>query len=532
MLISLSHRFLLGTFLGFVALVMIFWVSFTGITYDEPFYVSAASEYIHWVKGFFKEPSLKASDIDPYFLVNHEHPPLAKYGMGLFQALFHNGFDPVIASRLFNVLMLCVLIWKCFNFFAVREGNTFGWVFTLCLLSMWRFTGYALMATLDFSLACIWVMGVLCFYEGLCENKAPQSFILKGSVYIWLLNLCKVNGAFFSVCLLPAMLFKKNAFRHMLSFGLMHGLALIGFVLAWPWLWNHTAERLEGYVWNKTYRIEHDAFKQEKSFSEEVKAMKPSSMEVYYLGTWYSKSDHVPWHYALVTFVSGIPVAQVLLSLLGLCLSLRQGNLFGRFVLWHGVWVLLIWSVPVFPRYGGTRFWFLLYAFVAYFSACGCRYLFQFPAWGLKTKIITACMVFMVPFIVQIACFKSYESPTNFKSAFFLNCDHLPLNDLGMTVNGNVLEWLNMHAEKDSRLSVFPMNDLVIQLYQVSGATRDDLKWVPHTAGADYVILVEEQGKIAENTLKLSFAGYQEIRDDFWNGAPSWRRLFKKKTEK
>jgi hypothetical protein len=144
-------------------------------------------------------------------------------------------------------------------------------------------------------------------------------------------------------------------------------------VLGWTWFWGDPLKRFPGYLMNNTGR---------------------GTIFVTYFGQQFKDSD-VPWHYPWVIFLTTIPLALLVLGLVGLGSTLKRGFQADRqaYLLLGGMlFPMILFSLPKVGVYDGERL-----------------FLMSFPLWGMFAGIGGAKLteVLSQRFGSRTACFVS-----------------------------------------------------------------------------------------------------------------------------
>jgi 4-amino-4-deoxy-L-arabinose transferase-like glycosyltransferase len=265
-----------------------------GLTWDEPAYIEAGKTYID---GTLKLRFLDISIWEP----NWEHPPVAKYLMGISLHFFKPlGFSEVIAARIPNTILGSLTCLLLYLFLRNTYGDSIAIMASLSLSFLPRFFAHTRYAALD----------------------APETFFTVFSAYIfqkwvktrklrWAISSAFLLGITFSVKIsalsLPFMLLawtaimnlqhcKKKEGKTMLKFFLFSLLFLLiafaTFILSWPLIWINPRHIMKYF----TFHIHH------------------FNIPVYYLGKVHQRA---PWHYPFVMLFVTTPLSVLLAAVFG-----------------------------------------------------------------------------------------------------------------------------------------------------------------------------------------------------------------------
>jgi 4-amino-4-deoxy-L-arabinose transferase-like glycosyltransferase len=289
-----------------------------GLTDDDDFYAPAGISYASWLGEALMSPgeAFSRAAIDRAFKPNHEHPPFAKYVIGVAHGLTHRGLglfgslDGARAGVAFLCALLCAflvrLLWR-----PLGPGTAL--LSVALLLSLPRFFFHSQVATLDVPVATMVVLTTAAFFWG---ERSPRWAWATGVIF-GLALLTKLNAPFAAIpATLYAVLARWRGFS--LSFGeegaalvvppvprSLLAMALLGpalFLALWPWLWFDTLERLGAYF---AFHLSH------------------YPIFLFYEGEIFSK-PFAPWHMAFTMAAGVTPMPVLLLGLFGVGLALAS----------------------------------------------------------------------------------------------------------------------------------------------------------------------------------------------------------------
>lgn len=286
-----------------------------GLTDDDDFYAPAGIQYAGWLSDVVTSPgkALQKSSVDSAFRFNHEHPPFAKYVIGLGHLVTHKalGLYGSLDGARSGVAFLCALLCA----FLVRLlwrplGPGTAVLAVLMLLSLPRFLFHSQVATLDVPVAAMVVITTAAFFWG----ERSRKWAWATGVIFGLALLTKLNAPFAAI---PATLFaviaRWRGFRRDDGQGgaalvippiprALVAMALIGpvvFFALWPWLWFDTVKRLGEYF---AFHLSH------------------YPIFLFYEGEIFSK-PFAPWHMPFTMAAGVTPMPILLLGLTGAALA-------------------------------------------------------------------------------------------------------------------------------------------------------------------------------------------------------------------
>ena len=301
-----------------------------GLTWDEPAYVVAGLNYV--------SPSIP----DPWQL-NHEHPPLAKLLYGLALNLDGGAHGYLAPARFVSAFLFAGLVLLTCRAGTRLFGVTTGLAAGGRLILMPQILAHAHLAALDLNMAVAWLAAAR---YGLNPRKGWGGAIILG--LLWgLALLTKVNGIFLIVPLLAwGRISGSLRWREM---PVVIGVGLIVFVGGWPWLWDHTAQRLHEYLLDKSVRW---------------------VVPTFYLGETWDKA-YPPWHYPLVMAAVTMPPAVLVWALGGFGTLLRRRPDAAKWLGLNLAFTLGLACLPGVPRYDGVRLFLAAFPFVAIAAGLG-----------------------------------------------------------------------------------------------------------------------------------------------------------------
>lgn len=339
-----------------------------GLTDDDDFYAPAGIRYAGWLADAVTEPSsaFTQKSIDQAFRVNREHPPFAKYVIGISHGITHKalglfrGLDGARSGVALFCALLCAvlvrLLWR-----PLGPGTAV--LSVLLLLSLPRFLFHSQVATLDVPVAAMVTFTTAAFFWG----ERSRAWAWGTGVVFGLALLTKLNAPFAAIpATLYAIVARWRAFRKADEGGYaslvippippaLIAMAVLGPVLffaLWPWLWFDTVKRLGEYF---AFHLAH------------------YPIFLFYEGEIYSK-PFAPWHMPFTLAAGVIPMPVLLLGLVGAGLGLRalvrlarasdeegaltsvsSGDRLLALVLLQAVFAIGVVAFSNVPKYGGEK---------------------------------------------------------------------------------------------------------------------------------------------------------------------------------
>jgi 4-amino-4-deoxy-L-arabinose transferase-like glycosyltransferase len=294
------------------------------LTDDDDFYIPAGRDYAAWLGRVVRldADAFTRAAIDAAFDANHEHPPVAKYVLGVSDAAFSWLFGPVSAPRvgttLFSTLAAAMIAWMAVMQLGERRGLLAGGLGAAFLLLLPRFFLHGRVATLDVPVAGMYAAAAAL---ALRAERSRRAAWLVGPVF-GLATATKLNAPFLVVpYLVFAVLVRGGTAKAALGRGSgrtlrlpslpagLASMALLGpltFFAVWPWMWFDVVERVSEYV---GFHLQH------------------YGIYFLYFGRLYEKDPFAPWHMPFVMAAITVPLAVSALAIFGLA---RGARLAGR----------------------------------------------------------------------------------------------------------------------------------------------------------------------------------------------------------
>lgn len=302
-----------------------------GLTWDEPVYYWAGRVYLSNVANGNFNP-------DSWF-ANSEHPPLAKYLIGLsINLLAPLGYTEVSAARI-QAAFLGAFTCGLLLLMVVHGGYPvwLGMLSGLTLSFLPHFLGNTRYAALDGPLT---FFMTLAMYTLMAAPVEKNRFVIMSGLALGLALATKINAVEIPLIMfLWLFINSKEALHTRLRSSLLRTFltSTIGFIVllfSWPFLWKDTLSRL---IWFLNFHFSH------------------FPIATFYLGETYSIA---PWHYPIVMLSVTTPVAilfEFFVGLVFMLLKLRhtlERRLDSLFLLWFLVPVM---RTAVSFKYDGIR---------------------------------------------------------------------------------------------------------------------------------------------------------------------------------
>ena len=328
-----------------------------GITWDEPLYMKASRTYMSWfgvlkqgilhldleealsdeaiVAGWMPHPTLEL------------HPPLGKILSGLSFAALRSVWGELAALRFSNAVLFSLLVAMVFWWVASTYGTASGAFAALSLVLMPRMFFHAHLANSDTAVAATWFLAMYMFWR--YESRRGWLPVAVMGVTFGLALGTKMNAIVMPMVWgIWVLAFRRN-WRSILRLVAVTAIGGAVFIAIWPWLYHDTANRLAYYV---------------------LMAFRFKDRPQFYLGqTW----PHVPWHYPFVITAAVVPLAILVVSLLGSLLVMRRkpADSTGWLVIVNAATPLLFAATGLQAAYSGERHFIPAYPYLACLAGVG-----------------------------------------------------------------------------------------------------------------------------------------------------------------
>lgn len=354
-----------------------------GLTDDDDFYAPAGIRYAGWLGDLVTGPSdaLSQTKIDRAFKINHEHPPFAKYVIGVAHAVTHKamGLMGSLDGARSGVAFLAALLVAILLRLAWRPFGPAAAVFAaLATLALPRFFFHSQVATLDVPVATMLVATVAAFFWA----ERDRRWALWAGVIFGLALLTKLNAPFAAIpCTLYAILCRWRGFgvdrepvaslripplpRSLVA---MLFLGPLMFVALWPWLWFDTFMRIGKYF---AFHLGH------------------YPIYLFYEGEIYTK-PFAPWHMPFTMTAMVTPLPTLFLGVVGGLLGgralirlFRRADTTGEvptvsqrdkllaLVLLQAAFAIGIVAFSNVPKYGGAKLFMPFFPLLALLAGAG-----------------------------------------------------------------------------------------------------------------------------------------------------------------
>lgn len=486
----------LGLILGLVAFATILaTLGDVGVTWDEPLYIKAARGYMTWL-GVLKQELLQGRPLAAFqdaVIVEHWmihptlelHPPFGKFLSGLSWAALRGLLGAISAHRVSNAALFSLLVAMVYWMVAGAYDTVSGVFAALSLMLMPRMFLHAHLANIDTTVAITWFLAMYLFWRYRGGRNMLQ--VLAIGVAFGLALATKMNAILLPVVWFLWLAFFDRDWRQVIRLAGIGITGLAVFIVTWPWLYHDTMNRLVYYL---------------------LMASRFKDRPQYYLG---QLASHVPWHYPFVITVAVVPLAIVVMAVIGAYRVMRRkpADPTGYLLLLNLAVPLLVAATPFQAAYSGERHFIPAYPYLACLAGMGFGHVMtlligaaerlhdRMNRLALRSAIAGLLALLLVPAAVAIARIHPYElsyysevvgglpgaTRMGFETTFW--CESYR----------DALPYLNMSVERGA--SVWVENPYVLRLYQREGLLREDLVVtggdVVSPSSADYAVVEMRQ---------------------------------------
>ena len=378
-----------------IAIVYVAWLLTTarslGFSRDEGFYFSASTEYEKWFKLLLDSPkrAFDQATIDSIWRTNSEHPSLMKSLFAISHWIFYEKLglfaDQSTAWRFPGMCMMGLALYVTYRFGAAAFSRRAGFVAAIALGLQPAIFYHAHLACFDIPIMAMWTSCIYVYWRA--EKEKGFGWAVFAGVMYGLTLETKHNAWMLPAVFLPHALFVHG--RAMSRYSTLTRrlpiprslvmMVLLGppvFIALWPWLWNDTANRIQGYA---QFHLNHEYY------------------NIEFLGRTYFAAPS-PISYMPVMILATVPTATLVLFAIGAIDRLRvlvarlatwiqastkkklrwwteappRDPLHTDILLFLGVAVALgPFLLPKTPIFGGTKHWITAYPFMCMFAGRG-----------------------------------------------------------------------------------------------------------------------------------------------------------------
>jgi 4-amino-4-deoxy-L-arabinose transferase-like glycosyltransferase len=508
----------------------------TALTDDDAFYLPAGAAYAEWWGRALTGDGWTRADIDRAFVLNHEHPPVAKLGLGIAGWVFR-GWGPVDGPRMATVLASTLVAWLMVVLSILQLGRWrglwMGGLAVLLLLLLPRFHFHSRVATLDVPVAAAYLLAATLALAGERHRWAAW---MAGPAF-GVAAATKLNGPFLIVPMAvfwwltrrrrPGPFEPRPAPGRVLSLPPLPETALSMLVLGpltffalWPWMWFDTVDRVVEYV---SFHLHH------------------YPIYFLYFGRVYAE-PFAPWHAPLVMTVFTTSSVGLLLGVVGVGVAGRfavlrilrrddghdpdrQAGDLALFLALHAVCTIGVVMFSGGPKYGGVKLFLPFFPFWCLLGGWGGLWLVER---GRSRGWMTACL--------GVGLFGA--------SLWSRSFDEYALSAYGAAAGGlrgaatwgmerqyydlltvDQTRWLSERAPPNTRVHFLPNHKEYVKTFAWAhrqGRLRSDVRVAPDLARADWVVLTHERRWARYDRDLESMRSRRPVFTRFVDGVPLW----------
>lgn len=529
-----------GLILAFYLGVQVAGMLHTGLTDDDDFYLPAGAAYVGWLADVatFDSGAFSPKAIDAAFEPNHEHPPVAKYALGIAGQVF--GFlgpidGPRMATVLWSTLAAAVLLWLAVGHLGRARGLVAGGLAVAFLLFLPRFFFHSHVGTLDVPVTATYLLGAAVALFG--EQRARWAW-LAGPAF-GLAAATKLNGPFLILPMVAFWLLTRpvapadpdetqphlrlpplpGTFVSMLVLG-----PLVFFTL-WPWLWFDPIERAREYV---EFHLNH------------------YPIYLLYFGTVFER-PFAPWHAPFVLTGLTVPAPVLFLAAAGAAFGVgvvrdrvarrsvaddpgrREGDLV-LFTLLHAVFTIGVVAFSGAPKYGGVKLFLPFFPFLCLLAGYGALRLgesvrgqgraLRGVVWSLGPAAALVSLAVLLRF-GEHGLSQYNAAAGGLRGATALGMERqyydVPFREM--------IRWLNENAPENARIHYLPNHweyERTFRWYHRAGELRSDVRATKSERAADIVILTHERRFRRYGNDLLRYRDRRVLFTKRLDGVPLW----------
>lgn len=443
-----------------------------GIVWDEPIYFRNADAYVSWIQ----HPTL--GDIEKSFhpTVTDAHPPFRKIIAGLTHEIFVRQIPLLDNTRAYRVSALFFVIpfITVFSYIAIGQ---FGYGIGMLIPFIYSFLPHVLfltpLVTIDYAIAGVWFVAVVAAIKGMRQYR----WLTISAICIGITMLMKLHGF---LLFLPIGLYwlwffwikhkkshKANAYMRLLF---LLVIALVAYIVGWPWLWTHTWERLGIYF---QIQIDH------------------SNIPVFILGKIY---QHAPWWYVPLMFATTTPLFIIISFTFGVIEVFRSKKIFGWVMLINALYPMIFFSLPWIYRYDWIRLFLASYPFICMLAGVGIMWFVRRFSQS-RRRFATFCIIGIWLVTVYVSVIKIHPWESSYYNELVGGIRGASRLGFETEYWGNsylgVLPWMNGH--KNEMMCVWPTTH-PFYYYQAMGMIESGVVFNAAQDVCKYAIVLMRQG--------------------------------------
>ena len=435
-----------------------------GLTWDEPAYISSSESYVGWFTELIKNPStaFKAGTIDSYWYATHEHPPLDRVWSGMVWLLTRHIFDDLTAHRLGNILLVALMVGLLYFMVADAYGKAAGLFAAVALMSMPRFFFHAHLAALDMPVAVAIFFVIFLFWRTIDRKEWWWGLVL--GIAWGLAEAIKLNATFLPIGLVIWFLIFRRKWYIVFRFLTMGVVAILTFVLVWPWLYHQTWTRILAYI---DFHLHH--FK---------------------IGQWYLGHFYVPppWHFVFVILWAVVPLTIMVLAFVGVARARRgkKDKGLGWLLIISTLVPLLTLAISRTLVYDNERLFMPTFPFLAALAGAGFGWMIDAlnklanrmgrPALAIPVSIFLAACLFIPQVVTMTGLYPHLLSYYSEGVGGLPGATRMKLETTYWCESyAAALPYINAHAKSGDRIWVEPWSYDVLIYYQMHGQLRKDV---------------------------------------------------------
>jgi hypothetical protein len=449
-----------------------------GIVWDEPYYFSQAESYTRWIL----HPELKKKD--SVFEVKSDfdiHPPFRKMVGGLTKYVFTDTLKKLDNTRGYRIsgLLFVIPFIYVFSLTALEIGGVFAGILgTILFLFLPHMVFLAPLLTLDYAVAALWFLCLVTLRWGMKRAL----WLVVSAALLGLTLLTKLHGVFLFIPVFSYLFFhyktsidqqRQTSTRRYVFIALLFLVVpLVVYIAGWPWLWTNPAQKILEYL---------------------AVQRRYTGVPVYILGHIYTLA---PWFYTLLTFLVSTPLYILVLSLYGSARIWKTASSVGRWAVGNALFGLVLFTLPLVPKYDGVRLFLFVYPFVYLTAIYGISQIIASVSNDMMQKTIRmAALGILAICTIYISVIKIHPFESSYYNELVGGLDGASNMGFETEYWGNayfaVLPWMNAH--KQHMMCVYPVTS-PFYYYQAMGYIEPGVVFEAGKGACEYLVVLMRRG--------------------------------------
>ncbi len=464
-----------------------------GVTWDEGVYFKAGDSYRSWLRN----PSLQ--NIEDFWKLNHEHPPLTKILGGMTKYLFHEKLhllSNISSFRLSGLIFVFFSAYFLFSFASKLWNQQIAFYTTASFFFLPRIFFHSHLGAMDYPITVLWFLVIYFYWQGLQRTKC----IFVASILLGFALLTKINAFLLYIPILfcwvlnyyglvkttPSRSRRKYSEPNQILYKIIPMVIIppIIFIAFWPWLWTDTLQKLSEYL---SFHRHH---------------------AVIYTYYWGVQTPFAPWHYPLILAFITVPLVILVPFSIGWIRIVACPNRTNVFLLFNALFPLLLISLPSVPKYDGERLFLPAFPFICLIAGMGIQQIFLWAKNIRREKIFYLLYASLFIWTVYSSIIRIHPYQSSYFNEVIGGVDGAAQKGFEPEYWGNAyigaLEWLNNHSENKYWIYMADLEPKILwgwELYKEDGLLGKSIHFRDKN-NSDYLILLIRPGFFSEEMWK------------------------------